>query len=57
MSRKSAEERINALDLQTCQYMLLLIYKSIPFALALQSAEKTMKKKFATETSGQPVIT
>lgn len=56
MSRKSADERIKALDLDTSHYMIGLIYKGIPFPLALQSAEKTMKQKSVGATPGQTVL-
>jgi len=49
MSRKSNEERINALDIENCRYALTMISKSVPFILALQSAEKSMKKKAEPE--------
>ncbi len=56
MTRKGAEERIGALDLDTCHYMIGLIHKGIPFPLALQSAEKTMKQKNMAATPGQAVL-
>lgn len=56
MTRKSAEERITALDLDTSHYMIGLIHKGIPLPLALQSAEKTMKQKNVAATPGQTVL-
>lgn len=56
MTRRSTEERINALDLATCQYTLSMISKDVPFIVALQSAEKMMKRIKVAGTPGQTVL-
>jgi hypothetical protein len=56
MTRKSIPERIEVLDLETCQYVLIMISKDVPFMLALQSAEKAQKKAKALGVPGQGVL-
>ncbi len=56
MTRKSIPERIEALDLETCQYALTMISKDMPFSIALQSAEKAQKKAKVLSVPGQAVL-
>ena len=43
--RRSVEGRIRELDIEACKYALAMIFRGVPFLVALRSAEDEQKKE------------